>query len=841
MTDPATLERWHRIEALFAAALDCPPDERPRFLANTADADPDILAEVTSLLDSATSAENYFADMAGRVGMPRSVEVQMERLAGRELGPWRLLRLIGRGGMGAVYLAERSDDQFRMQAALKVLPFGMTSEDAQRRFWAERQILARLSHPGIARLLDGGVMEDGTPYYVMEFVEGQPITAFCTSRSLPLTARLDLFLAVCAAVDHAHRNLTVHRDLKPSNILVTGDGEVKLLDFGIARVLASDDEALVATASHLDRPMTLAYASPEQVRGEPPSTSCDVYALGILLYELLTGNHPYRDAMTSPSAAERTVCETPTPPPSTVADGHHLSRQLRGDLDTITLAALRKEPERRYQSVAALAEDVRRFLRRRPIAARREVLAYRALRFVQRNRIASAAALAIVLLVASLLATWFLAYRTSREQALTIAREAAVAEEVTQFLENLFASAEASAGFGDTVRARTLLDNGRRTLLENAGQAPFTRFRLLTALATTYHNMGLFADERTIYGEAMVIARSLDGEDALKSADLLNRLARAHREDRAFEEAEQLDRTALEIYRRVDPASPRIGAILTSLAMVVRERTPDSALALLQEALAIRPRSGERLERLQAMHDLAYVLRATGAVDSAEVIYRRVLDELPSLGDSGVTLRASAHNNFGFLLRSQERWPEAEAHYRAALALERTLDRPTALYVLFGNLANAVMKRGDYAGTAALLTERVEFSRATWTANHWRTAQASQVVGEFQMQIGDSAAAVAPLREAVGIYQVVLRPDHRWTAGARLSLGRALAASGDYADAERQLQAAYRTLSASAGPEAPDTQGSVAALVALYDRWGRPAEARRYRARLVAASEKQAG
>ena len=841
MTDPAVQERWQRVEALFASALERPPDERHQFLVDTAGRDPDLLAEVSSLLDSAGSADQYFANMAARAGMPRSTELQLEGLTGREVGAWRLLRLIGRGGMGAVYLAERSDQQFRMQAALKVLPFGMASEDARRRFRTERQILARLSHAGIARLLDGGVIDDGTPYYVMEYVEGQPITAYSESRALSITARLDLFLAVCAAVDHAHRNLIVHRDLKPSNILVAEDGRVKLLDFGIARVIEPDGDALVTASSRLGHPMTLAYASPEQVRGEPATTSCDVYALGVLLFELLTGKHPYREAMTSSSEAERAVCRTPTAPPSTVLGGH-LGRQLRGDLDTITLAALRKEPERRYQSVAALAEDVRRFLRRLPIAARRETLGYRALRFVQRNRLMSAAALTIALLLVSLLTTWFLAYRTSREQALAIAREAAVAEEVTQFLENLFASAEVSAGFGDTVRARTLLDNGRRNLLENASQAPFTRFRLMTALATTYHKMGLFADERAIYGEAMVIARSLDGEDALKSADVLASLAREHRQDRAFEEAEQFDRTALEIYRRVDPASPQIRGTLRTLAMVIRERAPDSALALLQEALAIRPRPGEeRLERLEAMHDLAYVLRATGAVDSAEGLYRRVLDELPRLGDSGVALRATAHNNFGFLLRSQERWPEAEAHYRAALALERTLDRPTMLYVLFGNLANAVMERGDYAGTAALLAERIEFSRATWTSNHWRTAQASEVMGEFRMQTGDSAAAVAPLQEAVRIYQAVLRPDHSWTAASRVTLGRALASSGDYAEAERQLQAAYRTFSASAGPEARDTQGSVAALVALYDRWDRPAEARRYRARLVAASEKRTG
>ncbi|MFW6078844.1 MAG: serine/threonine-protein kinase, partial [Gemmatimonadota bacterium] len=330
-------DRWQRVRDLFHAALDVAEDERDAFLRDRADGDDDLLAEVVALLDAAPHAERFLARLADRTGAPFLDEVIPEDgtatgvegardelrdetgggspLEGRRVGRYRLVRRIGRGGMGAVYLAERDDGQFRKRVALKLLPLGMHTGAARRRFIAERQILARLEHPGIARLIDGGILNDGTPYLVMEYVRGRPIDAWCEERGLPLDDRIELFLQVCDAVDYAHRNLVVHRDLKPSNILVTDDGRVKLLDFGIAKVVEAGDEPGAAT-SLVGTPMTPNYASPEQIRGEPVTTSSDVYALGVLLYRLLVGRPPYELRSRSPADIEAVVCERDPVPPS---------------------------------------------------------------------------------------------------------------------------------------------------------------------------------------------------------------------------------------------------------------------------------------------------------------------------------------------------------------------------------------------------------------------------------------------------------------------------------------------------------------------------------------------
>jgi len=842
MIEDTARSRWRLIEDLFAEALELPPEDRARFLEEAAAGDPDLHREVSSLLESAASADQYFAGIASRAGMPRSQESQMERLAGREVGRWRLLHLIGRGGMGAVYLAERSDDQFQMRAALKVLPVGMTSAEAQRRFMAERQILARLSHPGIARLLDGGVMEDGTPYYVMEYVEGRPITAYCSAGSISLSERLDLFLAVCEAVSHAHRNLVVHRDLKPSNILVAADDRVKLLDFGIAKVLDADGASSVTGSSRLGNPLTLAYASPEQVRAEPATTACDVYSLGVLLYELLTGIHPYRSGLATPVEAERTICHTMPPPPSAAVHEHATRRDLRGDLDTIVLTAIRKEPERRYGSVAALAEDVRRYQAHRPILARPDRVGYRVARFVRRNRVATMAGIAIAVLLLSWFGTWIWAMRRDQEQGRRIAEEAAISEEATRFLEGLFASAEISVGFADTVKARSLLDQGKERLLASASQSPATRLRLMASLAQTYHNMGLYQDEEEVLAAALDLARPMDGGAGLRSADLITRLADSHHSERNYEESERLYREALAIYQRLDPSSSRVVRLRRGVALAMRERAPDSALMLLREVHAVPMRHQDaRLERLQVAHDLALMFRATGQTDSAELLYREVLDQVPALGDSGVILRATALNNYGFLVRSQNRWAEAESLYREALVLERTLERPSYLFTLPGNLAAVTEQMGQAEEMNALLTERVALAIRTWTVNNWRTGAAHVALGDALLSQGRTAEALEQLQEGTRIYAAVLGPEHRWTANARVLLGRALAGLGRYPEGERELLSGYRILTGQLGAEHREVQAALAALVALYDAWGRAADAGTYRGRLTRPDRRKTG
>jgi len=384
--DPA---QWARARPILEAALELDQAAREAHVRESCGGDAELASLVSRLLDAARD-DGFLAGLA-----PGALDLfgaPAPDHTGRTVGPYRLVRLLGLGGMGAVYLAERVDGEFERRVAIKLMRAGPVADEAVRRFRRERQIMARLDHPRIARLLDGGVADTG-PYLVMEYVEGQPIDGYCGEAGLSLDQCLTLFLAVCDAVDHAHRNLILHRDLKPSNILVTGSGDVRLLDFGIARLLdagAADDPATGTAGA----PLTVQYASPEQLRGEPLSTASDVYSLGCVLYRLLTGRLPHQLEGLSASAIERRVSdETPVRPGS-------LRRELRGDLDTILLKALHRDPSRRYQSVAGLADDLRRHLDRRPVSARPDTLTYRASRFVRRHRIGVVATMIVGIAVA---------------------------------------------------------------------------------------------------------------------------------------------------------------------------------------------------------------------------------------------------------------------------------------------------------------------------------------------------------------------------------------------------------------------------------------------------------
>jgi non-specific serine/threonine protein kinase/serine/threonine-protein kinase len=392
-----TPERWSRVKSLFQAALDLPPAEREPMLRRRCERDPELLSEVLTLLERHRT-DSFLETPAAEVA---AAAEEAPEAAGLRIGSYRVEREIGRGGMGAVYLAVRDDDEYRKEVAVKLVKRGMDADHVVRRFRNERQILAQLDHPGIAKLLDGGTTEDGRPYLVMELVHGEPITRYSESRGLGLGSRLELFRRVCGAVQYAHQNLVVHRDLKPSNILVTGEGHPKLLDFGIAKILdptSGGDEATVTAM----RMLTPEYGSPEQVRGRPITTASDVYSLGVLLYELLAGRRPYRLATHAPEEVARAVCEQEPDRPSTATG----NRRLVGDLDTIVMKALQKEPGRRYGSVEQLSEDVRRYLVGLPVLARPDTVGYRAAKFVWRHRTGvAAAALATVSLLGGLGAT----------------------------------------------------------------------------------------------------------------------------------------------------------------------------------------------------------------------------------------------------------------------------------------------------------------------------------------------------------------------------------------------------------------------------------------------------
>src|SRR5213080_2717377 len=419
-----TPERWKQVEVVFEQALELPAGERAAFIQKNCEGDEELRREVESLLESHASAGRFIdqPDIFFREEDLKDDDTSVA--AGQLIGAYRIVREIGRGGMGAVYLAERADEQYKKQVAIKLIKRGMDTDSVLRHFRNERQILAGFDHPNIARLFDGGTTDDGLPYFVMEYVEGLPINEYCAAHKVSLVERLKLFREVCAAVSYAHRHTVIHRDIKMSNILVTSDGTPKLLDFGIAKILqpGGGPEALMTMTGV--RPMTPEYASPEQVRGEPVTTASDVYSLGIILYELLVGRSPYRFTSRSPLDIAREITDTEPPRPSTVVSNKNqqseISNQklLRGDLDNIALMALRKEPERRYQSVEQLSDDIHRHLGNRPVLARKDTVRYRAAKFVQRNKVAVAAALLLLAsLVAGLIATTWQAHRATVEKA----------------------------------------------------------------------------------------------------------------------------------------------------------------------------------------------------------------------------------------------------------------------------------------------------------------------------------------------------------------------------------------------------------------------------------------
>jgi len=474
---------WDRIQEVFFGAADLPGSEREAFLTRVCNGDAGLRSEVESLLR---------ADAAGGSAIAVAIESEVSALlddhaalVGTRMGPYRLLKEIGRGGMGSVYLGERDDEQYRKLVAIKVVKRGMDSAEVLARFRHERQILAGLEHPYIAHLIDGGTTPDGRPFFVMEYVQGQPIDAYCREQGLNLELRLRLFLRVCEAVSYAHRGLVVHRDLKPGSILIAAEGIPKLLDFGVAKLLdPGNDPGLTSTSAAMG-PLTPEYASPEQIRGLAITTAADVYALGAILFELLTGSQAQRIATHSPSEIERVVCATDTPRPSAVARAAGAAQRLDGDLDNIVLMAMRKEPERRYGSVNQFADDIVRYLDGRPVLARQASVVYRARKFVRRNSLALAATFLIFL---SLLGGIVLAEMQARRaesarrfaetQRQSAERERARAEGQRQLAERERARAEA-----ETQVARTEQDRSRRRLAQMLELANRSLFDVHTAIA----------------------------------------------------------------------------------------------------------------------------------------------------------------------------------------------------------------------------------------------------------------------------------------------------------------------------------------------------------------------
>ncbi len=889
---------WERVRELFAAALAQPTDLREAYVA--AHCRDDALRDaVRSLLAADGEGHTLLDGIAADAVTGPLTAARLTMLSSQRIGPYRVVRPIGIGGMGQVYLAERADGQFEKTVALKLIRPGPFTAVLAARLRAERQLLAHLDHPAIARLIDGGVTEEGHPYFTMEYVDGIPIDEYCNRNQLSIDRRLELFAGVLSAVAYAQQNLVVHRDLKPSNILVTPDGAVKLLDFGIAKVLAPDVDATDGDAGPAGpagpssgRPaataliaMTPEYAAPEQVRGEPVTTATDVYALGIVLYELLAGTRPYALDNHDPDTLNQRICDTVPPPPSTRVPGdddaarqfgaapRRLRRRLSGDLDAICAMALRKQPERRYPSAAHLLEDLERHRAMRPVHARPDRLGYVVGKFVRRRRRPLALAAVVGLAIAGLLAfsTARLAHERDRARA-----EARKAEAISGFLIDLFENADPWQTRGEQLTIREIVDRGAARLSRPDGAlagAPQVRAGILDVIGAVYSRLGRFVEAEAMWRESLAIreqlhTRHLDLARSLQQLGEVKTELGDHAAAGALMSRAAAMREAL-LGRGADPA------ILSHDGVAMARYhlgDTNAAGALLERALAdappgVREAAGDGV--LAAVNDLALVRHARLDLEGSAALYREVLDKSRRRFGEDYPGLISTYHNLGQVLKDQGALDEAERMAREALARTRALHgagkHPFESTYLAG-LGRILMRRFDHDGAQAAfeqalaIDERLGSDRASpanWLtdlvylglargryaaaeqaaaraselltrelgAGHHQVANLARLRGAIRHAVGDDAAAVPLLRDALARLLAHWREDHPRVTQTRQVLAAALAATGALDEALALQQAAIAGARSKWGADDGRTLEQVGALAELRRRRGELAEA----------------
>lgn len=699
-------EEWKRVDEILDAVLECKPEDRPAYLDAACVGETTIREQVEMLMAACEQAadSSFLQPISNGVeggNMLRAMAEDLPReqlTPGQRVGNYTIVRPIGRGGMGAVYLAERPFGQFNKPVALKVVKRGMDTDDIVNRFRFERQILARLEHANIARLLDGGVTDEGLPYFVMEYVSGEPIDRYCDQRNLTIKERLKLFKTVCEAVQYAHRNLVVHRDLKPGNVLVTTEGEVKLLDFGIAKVL--DPTARGDTMPLTDarsRHMTPQYAAPEQVRGEPVTTATDVYALGVILYELISGRRPYRFDSRLLSEIEEKICQEVPGRPSTVATRNlpdapmkadevsrrrstqpdRLRKLLSGDLDAITLKALKKEPELRYASAGDMATDINRYLILRPVHAQRDSVRYRVSKFVRRYKFTvAAAAIAVMAMVGGMVTTtwWWREANIALEQA---NQEKQAQVETTEFMTAMFSGVNLNTT-EEYDLARKIMNQGVSKLYQ-LNRRPLIQTKVMNALGQVSRDFRLFGLADSLHRNALAIqdeqAVSKDAQEYIESYNGLGRNYLA-----------QYDLKQAEIVFR--------------------------------EAVALNP------ELTTSYNNLGVAILFQGRFQEAIEQFYEVIERDPD--------NIKATNNLGIAYSYMKDWEQAKAWYERALELEPS-------YVVLTNLASLYYYNdGRYEDAARLYEDALRLNDKDYViwgnlaaAYHWIPGKEKQATENY--------------------------------------------------------------------------------------------------------------
>lgn len=803
-----TPEKWKLVKDIFTAAVELPTDDRASFVITRAEGDDAVLDQVTALLRSDKQAENFIEEPAVDIS---SLLTDKSEMVGKMIGPYLIEGEVGRGGMGAVYRAVRSDEHFEKRVALKLIKRGFDTDDIVKRFRHERQILAALDHPNITRLLDGGATENGLPYLVMDYVEGLPIARYCAEKQLTVQDRLGLFLQVCSAVTYAHQNLVIHRDIKPSNIIVTADGIPKLLDFGIAKLTAPDSSETLGRS--VTQMMTPEYASPEQVLGLPVSTAADIYSLGVVLYELLTGVRPFRLKTTNPLEVSKIITgSTPLRPSLAVTQLRLrrtielspaiLSSQLRGDLDNIILMAIRKEPERRYSSVEQFAADIQRHLKGMPVIARHDTLGYRTTKFVQRHTAGVAAGTGLVIALAA-------GFASTRRQAKIAQRQRDKAEKINHFLQKMLASADPRAE-GREVKVTEVLRMAAQSLESDFYGQPEIRADLDNTLGLTYLSLGQFdpaekhllrsmetrlgvfprrsievatglhnygkllvgkgdLDEaERLYGEALTIVRELLPRDDIRIAKILEDNAYLVGLKGRYEESIDLYEEELWILRRArGETDPEVARTMGKLGNV---------MTVMDNREAAEPLHRKALNILLTVHGPEHPDTASATYSLVGTIYRKNPEEAEKLSRDSLEVCRKVFGehhddtvwalyNLAYVLIHRERYAEAEEYLREALSGRGTYlpDKHPVIGSALLLLGRTLMAQGEFVQARSAFEESLELRAATLPASHWLLATTMTFLGECFVHLGQRERGLRLMRQNCELLESKLGRGHEQT------------------------------------------------------------------------------
>ncbi len=873
--------RWERIQEIFHQVSDLPAGEQQERLKTACGGDEALLAELGAMLEQDARGASILD-----AGLPPIAHTLLDRpralSADNDFGPYHIIKPIGEGGMGIVYLAKRED--IGSLVAIKILRDGLLSPERRQRFASEQKTLARLENPLIAQIHDAGTLGDGTPWFVMEYVEGKPITEYCRERASSIGERLRLFRSVCEAVQFAHRQAIIHRDLKPSNILVKSsglvkaDGTVKLLDFGIAKQLQITGEQVAQTRTTF-RPMTLPYASPEQIRGDSLGTQSDVYSLGVILYELLAGQLPFDFSNRSAAEAEQTILQSEPEPPSTVVGRKravHADKAAWSELDILCLTAMHKDLQRRYRSAEALIRDIDHYLKGEPLEARPDSMRYRLRKFVRRNRRVLAAATAVCAIFIGLVV--FFVVRLARARTAALA-EATRTQRIERFMLNLFDGGDKTAGPSDSLRAVTLLDRGvqnARTL--NA--EPAVQAELYQTLGNMYQKLGKYDQADSLLHSSLDRRKSIAGPESQDVAESLVALGALRLDQGKLADAESLVREGLTIDRRhLSPQDPSVAKAESALGRIEEERGAyNDAVKTLNETIQIQSAKNEITTDLsESINELATAHYYLGHYAMADSLYKRGLAMDRQLYGAVHPRVADDFYNLGLVQHDLDNDHQAEQDYRQALEIKQSWygkEHPDTALIMAA-VGQALIYQGRYDEAAGVLEEALaiqerifgkvhpqvamglnilgllelrrkhlseaekdftrmaDINRAVYDDRHYLVGIALLNLGEVYLEEKDIPRAERSYRDALARFTEKLPPGHPNTAITQVRLGHTLVLEKQYKEAEGHLLAGYQVLAKQPGPQNSRMQTARKDLAAVYQALNQPDQAKKYQAELA--------